>query len=52
MCEDYATKYFIVVCIKGHKPDFLTIDKILKGLPQSKLDKFHDGPEYFNLKNL
>jgi len=52
MCEDYATNYCIVVCIRGEEPKFLTVDMILKALPQSKLDKFHDGPEYFNLKNL
>ena len=52
MCENYATNYFIVVCIKGKDPDFITVENLLKKLPESTLKKFHDGPDYFQIKSL
>lgn len=49
-CENYATKYYIVFCVRGEEVVFKTVDQIAKALQNSKLDQYHDGPYYYKVR--
>lgn len=49
-CENYATKYYIVFCVRGEEVVFKTVDQIAKALQNSTLDQYHDGPYYYKVR--